>query len=73
MDQQCDIQRPKQWVVTAQITCRAGEPLESVCWRPVLGDRTGDSVIRQRGGRAAAVRRLVGVAGVMSRKRRRKP
>lgn len=29
----CDIRRPKQWMVTLQITCRAGESLESACWR----------------------------------------
>ena len=33
MAEQCNIQRPKQWVVTIQITCRAGESLESASWR----------------------------------------
>ena len=39
--EQCDIRRPKQWIVTMQITCGAGEPLESACWRwrPIMGDR----------------------------------
>ncbi len=31
--EQCDIRRPKQWMVTLQVTCRAGESLESACWR----------------------------------------
>ena len=31
--EQCDIRRPKQWMVTLQIACRAGESLESACWR----------------------------------------
>ena len=40
MDQQCEIQYPKQWLVIVQITCRTGESLESACWRwrPVMGD-----------------------------------
>ena len=39
--EQCNIQRPKQWIATLQITCRAGESLESASWRwrPIMGDR----------------------------------
>ena len=60
MDQQCEIQHPKQRLVTVQITCRTGESLESACWRwrPVMGDRLV-IVIRRRRYRAAVVRRLV--------------
>lgn len=29
----CGIRRPKQWIVTLQITCRADESLEAACWR----------------------------------------
>lgn len=32
--EQCDIQRPKEWIVTMQIRCRAGESLESACVDP---------------------------------------
>ena len=40
MDQQCEIQHPKQWLVIVQITVPYRESLESACWRwrPVMGD-----------------------------------
>ena len=54
--EQCSIQRPKQFVVTLQVTCRAGESLESACWRwrPVMGDR----VVIQSAGDEGVVLRL---------------
>ena len=59
--EQCDIRRPKQWIVTMQITCGAGEPLESACWlwRPIMGDRLGDPGIRRRESRASVACRRV--------------
>ena len=53
----CDIRRPKQWMVTLQITCRAGESLDWACWRwrplPI-----GDTLAVQAAGDEGSVLRL---------------
>ena len=60
--EQCNIQRPKQWIVTVQITCRAGESLESASWRwrPIMDDR----LVIQAAGDEGIVLQVVKRAGV---------
>ena len=55
MEQKCDIRRPKQWIVTMQITCRSGESLKSACWRwrPIMADRLA---IQESGGDRVVLR-----------------
>ena len=58
MEEQCSIRRPKQYLVTLQVTCRAGESLEAACWRwrPIMGDR---AVIQSAGDEDVVLRLYV--------------